>query len=78
MDENKFLLWQMVNQKAMGLKGNIIVALEAYTRRTGLYADLVQVNNADLGNEEIDCVGFEIQAVKTVLPGTLFVGRKNQ
>jgi len=75
MIDNHFLLWQMVNQKAMGLKGNIIVALDVYTRRTGLYADLVQVNAADLGDEEIECVGFEIQASTKVLPGTLFVGR---
>ncbi|PKN97977.1 MAG: hypothetical protein CVU42_13725 [Chloroflexi bacterium HGW-Chloroflexi-4] len=74
MDKNGFTLWQMDN-KALGLKGNIIVALDAYTRRTGLVANVVEVNAADLGEETIECVGFEIKAVKTVLPGTLMVGR---
>ncbi|PKO03069.1 MAG: hypothetical protein CVU43_04620 [Chloroflexi bacterium HGW-Chloroflexi-5] len=73
-----FLLWQMVNQKAMGLKGNIIVALEAYIRRTGKYANVVGVNQADLGDEKIECVGIEVQVDEKVLPGTLLIGRKNQ
>lgn len=75
MEKNDFTLWQMVNQKAMGLKGNILIAMECYTRRTGKYANLVEVNEADLNGEAIDCIGFEIKAVNTVLPGTLMVGR---
>ena len=75
MNKNEFILWEMVNQQAMGLKGNIIVALDAYTRRTRLDANLVEVNEADLNGEAIECIGFEVKAVKTVLPGTLLVGR---
>jgi len=78
MNQDQFLLWQMINQQAMGLKGNILLALDAYARRTGLDANVVEVNEADLNGEAIECIGFEVKAVKTVLPGTLLVGRNNQ
>jgi hypothetical protein len=76
MEDNKFLMWEMVNQKAMGLKGNILLAMEVYARKRGQEANLVEVNAEDLGDQVFECVGFEVKAVKTVLKGTLLVGRR--
>lgn len=73
MKGDECLMWQM--DKTIGLEANVFRAMERFTLRTGLQANLVMVSPADLNGQVLDCVGFEVQAMKNVLPGTLWVGR---
>jgi len=75
MDKNEFELWQM--DAKIGLEGNVFRAMEVYARKFGQQADLVFANPIDLLGKKLDCVGFEVQAMTNVQPGTLWVGRKD-
>lgn len=78
MNPNDYLLWQMTNRNAMGLKGNIALALEVYARKRGEDANLVEINAEDLGDQVFETDGISINTSIMVQKGTLFVGRKNQ
>lgn len=75
MSEAVGLLWQM--DKSMGLVPNIEVAICYHAKKYGREANIVEVNAEDLGNQVIITGGVEIQAVKTVLKGTIWVGVKS-
>lgn len=76
MRENEFEFWQ--NDPGIGMEANIFRAMEVFARKTGSQADLVVVNPVDLAANPIAAVGFEVQAMKNVQPGTIWVGSKNQ
>jgi hypothetical protein len=45
-----------------------------FARKTGQKADLVVVNPVDLAANPIAAVGFEVQALMNVQPGTIWAG----
>ena len=74
MDKNEFEFWQMEAGPGK-MEADIFKAMEVYTRKTGQKADLVVVNPADLAANPIAAVGFEVQAMTNVQPGTIWVGK---
>ena len=77
MRENAFEFWQM-EAGIGGMEANIFRAMEVFARKTGQKADLVVVNPVDLATNPIAAIGFEVQSLTNVQPGTLWVGSKNQ
>jgi hypothetical protein len=73
MKDDEFLLWQM--EPGIGLYANIIKSFASYETKSGQKADLVFVNPVEVLDSDV--IGFEIQRMKNVQPGTLWVGRKN-
>jgi hypothetical protein len=77
MRDNEFEFWQM-EAGIGGMEANIFRAMEVFARKTGSQADLVVVNPADLAANPIAAVGFEVQAMTNVQPGTIWVGQVNK
>ena len=75
MDKNEFEFWQMEAGPGK-MEADIFKAMEVFARKNGSRADLVFVNPVDLIANPIAAVGFEVQAMKNVQPGTIWVGKK--
>jgi hypothetical protein len=74
MRQDEFEFWQM--EAGVGkMEADIFKAMEVFARKTGSQADLVVVNPADLAANPIAAVGFEVQAMTNVQPGTIWVGK---
>ena len=76
MSDGEWKLWQMDRKDS--LEANMLRAMEVFEKKSGHKADIVLINLADLVGHQVDCVGFEIQPMANVQPGTLWVGRKEQ
>lgn len=77
MRDNEFEFWQMEAGDGK-MEADIFKAMEVFARKTGSQADLVVVNPVDLAANPIAAVGFEVQAMVNVQPGTIWVGRKSE
>ena len=76
MKGDEFLMMD-IDWKA-GLEASIFRGMERYALKMEKQANVVVLNPADLNGQALDCVGIEVQAMKNVLPGTLWVGRAEE